>query len=149
MTLTDLDSVVKQSLAKASSHSRKVYGKNPLTAQEVLDLANSKAMILAATVKPDGKPHLSPSDLAAFGGKLYLGVDKATARYRNLQRNPAVVVMMTDGWERQAILEGKTQFLDMKGELVKKVLDVQKKKYGWVTDSVSEFLPEKAFTWKA
>ncbi len=35
------------------------------------------------------------------------------------------------------------------GEFAGKVLDAQKKKFGWATDAVAEFLPEKAFTWKA
>ncbi len=147
--MADLDSVLKESLVGASAHSKKVYGKNPLTAQEVLELANSRALISAATIKPKGRPHLSPSDLVAVDGKLYLGVDKATARYRNLKHNPAITVMMADGWKRQAILEGEVRFLDIDSELARKVLDAQKKKYGWATDAVAEFLPEKAFTWKA
>ncbi len=136
------------SLAKASSHSREVYGKNPLVFQEVLDLANSRALILAATVKPGGRPHLSPTDLVAVDGKLYLGVDRATARYKNLKQNPSIVVMIADGWKRQAILEGTIQFLNMEGEVAKKILDAQKKKYGWTTDSLADFSVEKAFTWK-
>ncbi len=149
MVLTDLDTVLKKSLARASSHSKKVYGQNPLTAQEIIDLANRRVLILAATVRPDGKPHLSPSDLVAVGGTLYVGVDQVTARYRNLKQNPAVTLMIADGWKRQAILEGKVKFLDMKSETAKKVLDGEKKKYGWVTEALAEFIPEKVFTYKA
>ncbi len=36
--LRDLDAVLQQSLAQASPHSKKVYGQNPLTAQEIIDL---------------------------------------------------------------------------------------------------------------
>ncbi len=57
--------------------------------------------------------------------------------------------MIADGWERQAILEGKVKFLDMKSGAAKNVLDAQKKKYGWITDALAEFIPEKAFTYKA
>ncbi len=146
--LADLESVLKMSLARASSHSKKVYGKNPLALQEVLDLANSRALILAATVKRGGRPHLSPTDLVAVDGKLYLGVDEATARYKNLKQNPAIAVMVADGWKRQAILEGTIMFLDMAGEAAKKILDAQRKKYGWVTDALAELSVEKAFTWK-
>ncbi|TMI31882.1 pyridoxamine 5'-phosphate oxidase family protein [Candidatus Bathyarchaeota archaeon] len=146
--LSILQTVLETSLAKASSHSKKVYGKNPLTVQDVLDLANSRALTLAATAKPSGKPHLSPTDLVAVDERLYLGVDVATARYRNLKKNPAIAVMMADGYKRQAILEGTVDFLDMEGQTAKRVGETQRKKYGWVTDALAEFNPEKAFTWK-
>src|SRR2546428_10528513 len=91
--MADFESVLKQYLMRASSHSKNVYGKNPLTAQEIFDLANSKeASAVAATIKPDGQPHLSPTDIVAVDGKLYLGVDKTTARYRNLQKNPRLMI---------------------------------------------------------
>jgi len=111
-------------------------------------MTNSRVLTLAATVRPDGRPHLSPADFVAVDGVLYLGVDEATARYRNLKQNPAVTVMLADGSKRQAILEGDAKFLDMESGLAKRVLEAEKKKYGWVTDAVAEFHPTKIFTWK-
>jgi len=147
--MADLESVLKQSLMRASSHSKNVYGKNPLTAQEVFDLANSKeTSAVAATIKPDGQPHLSPTDIVAVDGKLYLGVDKATARYRNLQKNPRLTLMIMEGRKRQAIIEGKIRFLEMESAIAKRVGETQKKKYGWTTNSLVELIPEKAFTYK-
>jgi hypothetical protein len=147
--LADLDSVMKESLARASSHSKKVYGQNPLTAQEVIDLANGEALSLAATVKQEGKPHLSPVDLVAVEGKLFVGMDKNTARFKNLKHNPAITIMIAEGWKRQAILEGTAQFLDLGSEQAKKVLEAEKRKLGWVTETIAEFSPEKVLTWKA
>ena len=147
MTL-DLESVLKDSLAHASSHSKTVYGQNPLTAREILDLANSRVLTLAATVKPNGRPHLSPSDLVTVDGILFIGVDMATARYKNLKQNPAVAIMLADGSKRQAILEGQVRFLDLKSQIAGRVLDAEKSKYGWTTDSIAEFIPEKVFTYK-
>lgn len=146
--MTNLDSILKESLAKSSSHTRKVYSQNPLTAGEVIDLANSRVLTIAATVKPNNRPHLSPTDLIAVDGALYIGVDKVTARYKNLRKNPSVTVMVADGSKRQAILEGTAKFLDMKGDTARKVMEAQKKKYGWVTDTLAELEIEKAFTWK-
>jgi hypothetical protein len=57
--------------------------------------------------------------------------------------------MLADSSKRQAILEGNAKFLDMKGGTAKKVLEAQKKKYGWTTDALAEFQPVKVFTWKA
>jgi putative heme iron utilization protein len=146
--LSSLDSIIKNSLSKASPHTREVYGKNPLTASEVIELANSRVLTVAATVRPDGRSHLSPTDFVAVDGILYLGVDEATARYRNLKENPSVTVMMADGSKRQAILEGNAKFLDMNSVIAKKVLEAQKKKYCWATDALAEFQVLKAFTWK-
>ena len=147
--MSSLDSIIKNSLGKASPHTKRVYSQNPLTASEVMELANSQVLTVAATVRPDARPHLSPTDLVTVEGIFYLGVDEATARYRNLRANPAITVMLADGWKRQAIIEGNAKFLDMKSGTAKKVLEAQKKKYGWVTDALAEFQPVKAFTWKA
>ncbi len=147
--MSSLDSIIKSSLGKASPHTKTVYSQNPLTASEVIELANSRALTVAATVRPDGRPHLSPTDFVAVDGVFYLGVDEATARYRNLRQNPAVTVMLADGSKRQAILEGNARFLDMKSGTASTVLAALKKKYGWVTDALAEFQPVKAFTWKA
>ena len=114
----------------------------------MVDLANSRVLTLAATVRPDGRPHLSPTDLVVVDGVFYLGVDEATARYRNLKANPAVTIMLADASKRQAILEGNAKFLDMNSMTARKVLEALKKKYGWVTDALAEFQPVKAFTWK-
>jgi uncharacterized pyridoxamine 5'-phosphate oxidase family protein len=147
--LADLDSVMKESLAKASTHSKKVYGQNPLTAQEILDLANGEALSLAATVKREGKPHLSPVDLVAVEGKLFLGTDKNTARFKNLSRNPSITILIAQGWKRQAIIEGTAQFLDLESEQAKMVLEAEQRKLGWTTETIAELLPEKVLTWKA
>ena len=147
--MSSLDSILKNSLSQASSHTKEVYSQNPLTASEVIELANSRVLTLAATVRPDGRPHLSPTDLVVVNGVFYLGVDMAMARYRNLRQNPAVIVMLADGWKRQAILEGNAEFLDIKSETAKEVLEAQKKKYGWATDTLAEFTLTRAFTWKA
>ncbi len=147
--MSDLDSIIKNSLGQASPHTKTVYSQNPLTASEVIELANSRVLTVAATVRTDGRPHLSPTDFVAVDGVFYLGVDEATARYRNLRQNPAVTVMLADGSKRQAILEGNARFLDMNTGTAKNVLEALKKKYGWVTDALAEFRPVKAFTWKA
>jgi uncharacterized pyridoxamine 5'-phosphate oxidase family protein len=146
--LSNLDSIINNSLNTASSHTREVYGKNPLTASELIDLANSRALALAATVRPNGRPHLSPTDFLAVDGVFYLGVDEAAARYRILRQNPAVTIMLADDSKRQAILEGNAKFLDMNSGTAKMVLEALRKKYGWVTDALAEFQPLKAFTWK-
>ncbi len=136
-------------MADATPHTKKVYGQNPMTGQELVDLANSRALILAATVKSDNRPHLSPVDLNIVDDKIYLGIDEGTARHKNLRQNPAITVMMAEGWKRQAILEGKVSFLDMNSEKAIRVLEEQKKKYGWTTLLLAELVPQRIFTYKS
>src|SRR5437660_7596554 len=148
-SLSSLDSIIKNSLNKASTHTKGVDSQNPLTASEVIEMANSRVLTLAATVRPDGRPHLSPTDFVAVDGIFYLGIDEATARYRNLKQNPTVTVMLADDRKRQAILEGNAKFLDMNSGTATRVLEAMKKKYGCVTDEIVEFQTIRAFKWKA
>jgi len=57
--------------------------------------------------------------------------------------------MIAESWKRQAILEGEARFLDMKSPLAERVLEVQKKRYGWVSEVLAETDPSRIFTWKA
>ncbi len=136
-------------MENATPHTRKVYGQNPLTGEELVDLANSRALILAATVKPDQRPHLSPVDLNILDDKIYIGIDEGTARHKNLKHNHNITIMMADGRRTQAIVEGETRMLDMKGDTALQVLEAQKKKYGWTTQLLAEVLPKKVFTYKS
>src|SRR5437667_9817682 len=91
-SLSSLDSIIKNSLNKAITHTRGVYSQNPLTASEVIEMANSRLLTLAATVRLDGRPQLSPTDFVAVDGIFYLGIDEATASYRTLKNNTVVTV---------------------------------------------------------
>ncbi len=147
--MSELDTRIQQSLATATPHTKKVYGKNPMTGQELVELANSRVLILAATVRPDQKPHLSPVDLNIVDDKIYIGIDEGTARHRNLKHNPSITIMMAEGSKRQAIVEGETSMLDMNDKTAARVLEVQKKKYGWTTQLLAEVVPRKIFTFKS
>jgi uncharacterized pyridoxamine 5'-phosphate oxidase family protein len=145
----DLDSVLKSSLEKASPHTRKVYGQNPLSGNEVVEMANDRTVItLVSTVRSNGRPHLSPTDVVGVDGKIFVGADLATSHYSNLKRNPVIALMIIDGRNRQALLEGTIEFLDMNSSLALKVQEAEKQKNGWTTEAVAELRPEKAFSWR-
>ena len=148
--MVDLDDVLKGSLAKASPHTKNVYGRDPLTGMEIVDMANDRTIqTLASTVRLNGRPHLTPTDVVGLNGALYVGVDEATGHYSNLKRSPAIALMLLDGKTRQAILEGTVAFLDMTGEIAIRVQELQKKKNGWTTEAAAELRPEKVFSWRA
>lgn len=145
----NLDSVLKSSLEKASPHTRKVYGQYPMSGNEIVEMANQKTvMTIVSTVRSNGKPHLSPTDVVGVDGRIFIGTDLATSHYSNLKRNPAIAVMILDGRNRQALLEGTVEFLDIKSSLALKVQEAEKQKNGWTTEAVAELKPEKAFSWK-
>ncbi len=147
--MSGLDSLIKQSLEKATPHTKKVYGQNPLSGPELIELANARILNIAATVKPDQTPHLSPVDVNIVNDKIYIGIDEGTARHKNLTHNPHITIMIADGSKRQAIIEGETRIVDLKSTTATSVLDAQKKKYGWNTQLVAEVLPSKILTYKS
>ena len=148
--IVDLDAVLKSSLAKASPHTRNVYGQNPLTGEEIVEMANTRSVQTPiSTIGLNGRPHLTPSDVVGLNGVLYVGVDEATAHYANMKRNPVIALMIMDGRKRQAILEGTVVFLDMTSSAVGKVQELQRAKNGWTTGALVELRPEKAFSWRA
>jgi nitroimidazol reductase NimA-like FMN-containing flavoprotein (pyridoxamine 5'-phosphate oxidase superfamily) len=58
-----------------------------------------------ASTRPDGRPHVIPRDGMWLDGKLYYGGSPQTVHYRNINRNPEVVVHIGDGQEA-IIVEG-------------------------------------------
>lgn len=145
---SDLDSVLKSSLEKASPHTRKVYGQ-PLAGKEIVEMLTDKTvMTLVSTVRVNGRPHTSPTDVVGVDEKIFVGTDKATSHYSNLKRNPGIAVMILDGRKRQALIEGTVEFLDVNSSLALKVQQAEKQKNGWATEFVAELRPEKAFSWR-
>ncbi len=147
--MSQLDPIIKKTLAEASTHSRNVFSQSPMTGEEVLDFLGKGGLQLAATVKPDGTPHITTAGLVVVDGRIYMGMDSVTRRYKNLKHNPSFAVMVADGWKRQVIIEGRVNFLDMESQLARKVGEAQKKRYGWTTDLLAEMTTHKVFTWKA
>ena len=85
----DLDDILRKSLEKASSHTKKVFGQSPLTGPEIIDVANTKGMItLASTVGLGGQPHLAPVDVVGVDGTIYLGWDPSLSAVRTPQEAP-------------------------------------------------------------
>src|SRR5215510_11680944 len=127
--MSTLEPLIKQTLDNASPHTKKVYGQTPLSGPELVDLANARVLNLAATVKPDQRPHLSPVDVNIVNDKIYVGIDEGTARHKNLRHNSYITIMIADGSKRQAIIEGETRMIDLSSDIATKVFDEQKRKY--------------------
>lgn len=68
----------------------------------------NQANIWFGTVRPDGRPHLTPVWFVWHAGKIYVGIDPKGVKNRNLQYNPKVTLALEDG-NHPLICEGVAQ----------------------------------------
>jgi F420H(2)-dependent biliverdin reductase len=77
---------------------------------EVEEKLEKQQTIWFGSVRPDGKPHLTPVWFAWHEGKLYIGIDPNSVKSHNLRRNPWVVLALEDG-SHPVICEGRAEFI--------------------------------------
>ena len=77
---------------------------------EAIEKLEKQQTIWFGSVRPDGKPHLTPVWYVWYAGKLYIGIDPNSVKSRNLQQNPSVVLALEDG-SHPLICEGKAAFV--------------------------------------
>jgi hypothetical protein len=53
--------------------------------------------IWIASVRPDGRPHLTPVWFAWTGGKLYVSIDPDSVKSKNIAHTPHVALALEDG----------------------------------------------------
>jgi PPOX class probable F420-dependent enzyme len=116
-------------------------------AQERLDAAQN---IWIASVRPDGRPHLTPVWFAWAGGKLYVSIDPDSVKSKNIAHDPRVALSLEDGLH-PVICEGTAAPLEPPWP--EEVLAVFLRKYAWdITQEnqyhqVVEVTPKKWLAW--
>jgi nitroimidazol reductase NimA-like FMN-containing flavoprotein (pyridoxamine 5'-phosphate oxidase superfamily) len=132
------------------------YG-NPTKRLEWADveqkLESASAYWIAST-RPDGRPHVVPRDGVWFDGGLYYGGSEKTVHYRNIIRNPQVVVHIGDGQEA-IIVEGPVEIEKPTQEMAARLSDVMYAKYpqygriepGMYMGGVSVLRPRRVLAW--
>ena len=116
-------------------------------AQERLETAQN---IWIASVRPDGRPHLTPVWFAWTGGKLYISIDPDSVKSKNIANNPRVALTLEDGLH-PVICEGTAA--PLVPPLPEEVLAVFLRKYEWdITQEnqyhqVVEVTPQKWLAW--
>jgi hypothetical protein len=63
------------------------------------------------TVRPDGRPHLTPTWFVHADGAFWIGTGLASVKVRNVLANPAVSVSLEDG-DRPLVAEGRASLVD-------------------------------------
>lgn len=87
---------------------------NDLPAEVQEKLVNQKN-IWIATVRPDGRPHLSPVWFVFHNGRIYISIDPTSVKARNLKTNPQIVAALEDGL-KPVICEGTARQLSISAD---------------------------------
>lgn len=109
-----------------------------------------QANIWFTSVRPDGRPHMTPVWFVYLEGKFYVGIDPASVKSRNIGRNPGVVLALEDG-SHPLICEGIARIITP--PLSEPLLGAFMKKYEWDMTSeaqyhqVVEITPQKWLSW--
>ena len=66
------------------------YESTTMTPAEIDNFLAQKRHAVIATNRPDGPPQISPVWYLHRDGKMYVGIDSGSAKYRNLKRDPRI-----------------------------------------------------------
>lgn len=150
-----LRTILQTTIERATPFSKRIFGRNPMSVEEVESFLREEKVANLITVTPNGKPHASIGSFAYHDGRLYFYSNKASARHRNLLRNSAVAVTVIEGWRRQVIVEGQARILGLASVLTSNIAaESFRHKYGDFAGDrgspsyVVEITPNKIFTYK-
>ena len=86
----------------------------------------AKRNVWAATVRPDGRPHLAPVWFVVSDGKWYVVTAPDSVKARNLQRNDQISLALEDG-DDPYVVEGRARPVAPSAEVIR----LFKQKYDW------------------
>ena len=111
----------------------------------------SENNIWVATVRPDGRPHLTPVWFIWHDRKVYICIDPASVKARNLALNERIALALEDG-SAPIIVEGVGRRIDGPNR-PPGVVDAFQRKYNWniIGDGqyslLVEITPQKVLNW--
>ena len=117
---------------------------------ETLQRLETEANLWLATVRSDGRPHLTPVWFAWHAEKIYACIQAGSVKTRNLAQNPLVALSLEDG-SHPLIGEGTVAFVAEPWP--EAVAAIFRRKYDWdiFTDSdydrLLEISPVKWLSW--
>lgn len=95
-TLVGLQAALERSLANATPLTRQFFADTTWDAEEVQRFVNQTMTASVATVRPDGRPHAAWVLAACTRGTIYFTAATGSVLLRNLRRNPAVALTVTN-----------------------------------------------------
>jgi hypothetical protein len=117
---------------------------------EALEKLTQAANIWFASVRANGRPHLTPVWFVYYGLHLYVSIDPKSIKNRNLATNPNVSLALEDG-SHPLICEGQAAFIQQ--PYSSEIVALFQKKYDWnirEDDQYSqlvEITPRKWLAW--
>jgi nitroimidazol reductase NimA-like FMN-containing flavoprotein (pyridoxamine 5'-phosphate oxidase superfamily) len=121
--------------------------------EQILRRLRSAPNLWVATVRPDGRPHLTPTWFVVHDEKVYICIDPASVKARNLARNRHVALALEDG-SAPIIVEGSARRLE-RADWPPAVIDSFQRKYEWNIAGESQYsllieiAPAKVLSWGA
>ena len=103
---------------------------------EVLTRLESQQNIWFSSVRPDGRPHLTPVWFVWHMGKFYFGIDPKSVKSRNICHNPHVALALEDG-TNPVIIEGVASLVEL--PLPESLVAAFFKKYEWNLRTEEQF----------
>lgn len=94
--MKELQRVIESSLATASPLARRVFANERWSAASVQRFINRVMAATVATVRSDGRPHAAVVLAACRKGSVYFTATLGSVLLRNLERQPAVAITVTD-----------------------------------------------------
>ena len=146
--MTELEELLRTSLARATPHTCKVLGPGAMTAAEVRAFLRGRTAATLATTGPAGRPHVAVTDLIHLRERFFVGQSRGAASLRHLQQRPAVALAMAQGWRRHLIVEGAASVVQ-DGPLAEEVRGEERRRLGFASEVIVEVEPTRAFGWKS
>lgn len=98
MDAAALEDLQTRSFAQASATTTSAYPpESRMPGDLLLRLLSARKYIVVATTRRNGTPHAAMSSFAVADGRVWLPTEAGTARIRNLQHNPYVSLVLTEG----------------------------------------------------
>ena len=122
---------------------------NNLTPDAIEKLQNSKN-IWFGSVRPDGRPHLTPVWFVFWQDHLFVSIDPKSIKRKNITQNPNVVLALEEG-NHPVICEGRAK--PIQPPYAEEMLALFQQKYDWDINGeaqynvVVEVLPQKWLVW--
>ena len=105
-----------------------------------------------ATVRPDGRPHVVPTDGLWLDDHWYFGGSVTTVKHHNLLSNPRVSLHLDDAGD-VVIVEGRCEVVRPSPEFADRLVEASKEKYGYAPPAgvylggVWQMTPARVLAW--
>ncbi len=126
-----LQNLMDETLARANRHMTGIVkAERRLTADQVVAYLHGLKHVAFGTVNANGEPRVAPLDGHFLHGRFTLGTGRGSARWRNLERNPACSAAHYVGDDVAVVVNGHAEELTRDHAAHDEVLEVWTSHYG-------------------